>query len=149
MVRDQLEGRLVRPVILGFASLLVVITPPLTGSSTASTCAWDAGNSAISVMADDGATTTLVVSGSDILVEGTLCHAGATTATVNSIAVAGGPGPSTVVIDLSGGPFAPGATDEAPDFSEIEFTLDLGGDGDTLRILGTAGPDDWSLGEAG
>ena len=47
----------------------------------------------------------------------------------------------TVVVDLSGGPLARGATDEGDGSSEIEFEI-TGGDGsfDKLRIVGSSGP---------
>ncbi len=137
-----------RMVILLVGALVPL--PVLAGSANASSCTWDAGSRTLSVAAGDGATTTLVVSGADILVDGSSCDAGATTATVDTIAVSGGGGPSTVVVDLSGGPFAPGAEDEGPDnISEIEFTFDLKGGSDLLRIGATPGPDLVLLGSAG
>lgn len=62
-----------------------------------------------------------------------------------------------LILDLSGGPFAPGATPESTGASEIEFSIDLGGDDcgagfcaeDNLVIIGTSGPDRINLGTEG
>lgn len=52
-------------------------------------------------------------------------------------------GTTEFTIDLSGGPFVPGSTDEGDGTSEIEFVVDLGGGfPDRLTIVGTDGPDD-------
>jgi hypothetical protein len=44
-------------------------------------------------------------------------------------------------INLSGGPFAPGRTDEGDGSSEIEFSVDTGSGGDTVIVTATEGPD--------
>jgi Ca2+-binding RTX toxin-like protein len=52
-------------------------------------------------------------------------------------------GTTGFTIDLSGGPFAPGLTDEGNATSEIEFAVDLfAGFPDRLTIVGTGGADD-------
>ncbi|MGH2765717.1 MAG: calcium-binding protein, partial [Actinomycetota bacterium] len=52
-------------------------------------------------------------------------------------------GTTSFTIDLSGGPFEPGLTDEGDMTSEIEFVVDLfAGFPDRLTIVGTTGADD-------
>jgi Ca2+-binding RTX toxin-like protein len=60
-------------------------------------------------------------------------------------------GTSTFTIDLSGGPFEPGATTGGEGTSpEIEFQVDLGGQfPDRLAVAGTGGPDDLSFSSTG
>lgn len=56
---------------------------------------------------------------------------------------------SGVTVDLGGGDFAPGATDEGDGTSEIEITASLLGDGDFVFLLGGAGEDAIRLGSTG
>jgi Ca2+-binding RTX toxin-like protein len=60
-------------------------------------------------------------------------------------------GTTTFTIDLSGGPFEPGATTTGEGTSpEIEFQVNLGGQfPDRLAVVGTAGPDTMSCSPAG
>jgi Ca2+-binding RTX toxin-like protein len=60
-------------------------------------------------------------------------------------------GTTTFTIDLSGGPFAPGATAAGEGTSpEIEFQVNLGGQfPDRLAVVGTAGPEDMTFSSAG
>ena len=74
----------------------------------------------------------------------------ATTVTTNTIVVSGSTGSETVTIDLSGGPFAPGATAEGSGVSEIEFAIDLStGAQDRVTVAGSAGADTVALGGNG
>ena len=74
----------------------------------------------------------------------------ATAATANTIVVSGNTGSETVTIDLSGGPFGPGATAEGSGVSEIEFAIDLStGAQDRVTVAGSAGADTVVLGAGG
>lgn len=136
-----------RTTIVAALSLALVGAPWLTGSAAAvSTCDWDPGSGTLSITADDNAG--LTVSGSDILLEGTSCDAGATTATVDLIEIDGVAGDNDVVLLLGGGPFAPGAEAET-DTPEIEIALDLGAGNDQLLVNGDDTAEDITIGALG
>ncbi len=69
-----------------------------------------------------------------IAVNGRVC--GATNRNMDSIEVTGGRGRQRLILDLSGGRLAPGATGENPGTGEIELTASLGRGRDTLVIRG-------------
>src|SRR4051812_8110819 len=70
--------------------------------------------------------------------------------TIDRIAVLGGAESDTLELDLSGGPFAPGATPEAAGLSEIEITAELGGTpDDRVLVQGSAGNDTLTVGADG
>jgi Ca2+-binding RTX toxin-like protein len=52
-----------------------------------------------------------------------------------------------VTVDLTGGPFAPGATDEGNGSSEIEFSITNFNPGMFFKVLGSAGPDSIEFGD--
>jgi Ca2+-binding RTX toxin-like protein len=132
-------------LIVVLAALALVLTPLLTATAqAASTCTWDSGTATLSVFVDVDEIGTLVVSDTDILFNGSVCDAAATTLAVDTIDVANG-GSAVLRMDLSGGPFAPGAEVEATGTSEIEITTDLA----FLVIRGTSGADTISLGSNG
>jgi Ca2+-binding RTX toxin-like protein len=64
-------------------------------------------------------------------------------------------GATQLIVDLSGGPFAPGFSDEPGGSDEVEFAVNLGessGDDtllDLVRIQGTPGPDPIAVGSGG
>ena len=104
-------------------ALALVVAPLLTGpAQAASTCTWDSGTAKLSVFVDVDEVGTLVVSGTDILFNGSICDAAATTLAVNEIEVTGGAS-AVLRVDLSGGPFAPGAEVEATGTSESRSPL--------------------------
>ncbi len=115
-----------RRIGVGIASLgLVVVTLMAHPVAAASSCTWDPGSATLSIVADGRTMDRLVVVGSDILFNGTSCDPSATTATVDVVAVSGIPvGERPFVIDLGGGPFAPGAEVEGMGASEIEVSVD-------------------------
>lgn len=95
----------------------------------------------------DAAAILLSRAGDAIVVGGEPCGA-ATVHTVDSIQVDGEPqvddphAGHVFTIDLSGGPFAPGRTDEGDGSSEIEILVDTGPSaGDRMRIVGGPGAD--------
>ena len=71
---------------------------------------------------------------------------GATVNNIDSVTVTGTDGSETLILDLSGGTFAPGATAESTGLSEIEFDVDLGDGTDELSILGSSGVDKITFG---
>ena len=91
----------------------------------------------VTVTASDEEARLSVGPGGEIRVNGMDCP-GATTATIDTIRVAGTAGSDeVVVVDLSGGPFSPGATPEASGASEVEIEISLEGDpGDAVELLG-------------
>ena len=115
--------------------------PPVTG------CTYDPVLKTAKATLAPGETATLVAAGGQIRF-GTLpvaCGA-ATTTNTDTILVSGAAGSvESITIDLSGGPFAPGATAESG-ASEIEISLLLGDAADLVTVLGTAGPDTISAG---
>ena len=77
-------------------------------------CAFAAGTATVSMSAAGDTASIAVGTGANagrIMVGAAQCGT-ATTATTNTIVVSGNTGSETVTIDLSGGPFAPGATAE-------------------------------------
>lgn len=103
-----------------------------------------AGGTVTAITDASSADTLSVGAGGAILANGAAC-ADATTSNTDLIQILdASPGAAPdVTIDLSGGPFAPGATDEPGSTSdEIELHLELSGVGlPLLRIVGSSGPD--------
>lgn len=115
------------------------------------TCALDPLSGILTVtMSTDGDSATLARSGDQILLNGAACE-GATTSFTELIQVLDlSGGSTTLTVDLSGGPFAPGRVDEAGDSDEIEIDADLGGgDGDVIAISGSGADDHLVLGSLG
>ncbi len=115
----------------------------------AATCTYDAATLTVTVAVGSGESATIARSVDLITLDGVACGA-ATVQTTDTIVVNGTGGPTEVAIDLSGGPFEPGATLETDGgASEIEFTVDLSGGAPTLRIAGGPGADNIVLGTGG
>jgi hypothetical protein len=129
---------------LGLALLALGLTGPV--ATAAASCSFAGGT--VTVTLTNGATATLAREGDAIALEGSPCE----TATVNNtddIVVDGSASdPDDFTIDLSGGPFEPGAAPEDGDDDEIEFAVDLPG-GVTLRISGRDGTDHVTIGAGG
>jgi Ca2+-binding RTX toxin-like protein len=121
-------------------------------AAAATTCDLTGGTLTIST---NGGVTDLVRSGNGIVVSnGTaqVCSGGSPTVTITDTieATDTSAGNTRLRIDLSGGPFAPGVTDEAGPSDEIEINVFLGaGGGDELDVLGTNGNDFWRAGQTG
>ena len=134
--RRSLRGLL--PLVLALALLW-----PAAVAHAAASCSFDAVTGTVSVTAAHGEVPTVSRLGDAIALDGVACE----TATVTNTDSIDLPFPDdfdsdTVVVDLSGGPFAPGATDEGDGSSEIEIDVNRGdGSFDTLRIVGSSGPD--------
>lgn len=108
------------------------------------TCAFVGGTAAITF--EPGDAITVERSGNQIHVNSAPCGIGplvAEVTTTDTVAFVGiATWNETLTIDLSGGPFAPGATAEGAGISEIEFTgIVLGGGTDALSIVGSSGAD--------
>lgn len=113
-------------------------------------CTYDAGSKSITASIDPGAQSTLkVVSGAiHFGASPTACGA-ATTSNTDSITIAGAAGSvETLVVDQSGGAFAPGAEVESGT-SEIEISTALGDATDLVVVHGTAGNDTIVVGTNG
>lgn len=128
--------------ILPLALALSLLWPAAVARAAVS-CSFDGGTGIVSVSFAHGDVPTISRLGDAIAVDGVACGT-ATVANTDSIEVAFADDPDSdlVVVDLTGGLLAPGATDEGDGSSEIEIQI-TGGDGsfDTLRIVGTSGPD--------
>ncbi|TMK46453.1 MAG: calcium-binding protein [Actinobacteria bacterium] len=112
-------------------------------AAQAATCTFDSSTATVSVSVGSG-TTTLSVSAGNVVADGSPCGSATVTNadTIDASATGG-----TLVIDLSGGPFAPGQKAEASGQSEIEFTGTLGSG--VLRIDGSPGADTIAAGTDG
>jgi hypothetical protein len=98
------------------ASLLVA--PPAV--ATVAECSFDAGTATVTVTPLDGSAD-IIRRGDAIAVDGVDCGA-ATVTNTDTVDVVPSTG-DAVTIDLRGGPFAPGLTDEGDGSSEIEFFI--------------------------
>ncbi|MGB7805607.1 MAG: calcium-binding protein [Actinomycetota bacterium] len=102
------------------AFTFVLVVPSLPANAT-STCAFDGSTATLAIDADDVGTFELVRNGSSILWEAADCAA-ATVDNTDSIEITLPEG-STLVVDLGGGGFGPGLTNEGDGSSEIEIEL--------------------------
>src|SRR5688572_19608735 len=116
-----------------------------TFPATAATCLFVPPT--VTVDVGGGETATIGRTGDDITLDGAACG-GATVANTDTIAITTTGVPIEAVIDLTGGPLAPGLTPEA-DGSEIEITINLPTGTPTLRILGSSGVDRIVAGASG
>jgi Ca2+-binding RTX toxin-like protein len=116
---------------------LVVAVP----ASAAPTCTFDAMTATVTVEVGNGETATIARSGDAITLDGTPCDV-ATVTNTDAIVVNGTGIPAAIVIDLSGGPFAPGQTAESDGGdSEIEFTIVLTAGSPNVSVLGSSDGD--------
>ncbi len=121
--------------------------PPPSGPG----CTYNAGTRTVSATMTAGAQATLVVAGGEIRFgESPVACGAATTENTDTITVGGAAGSvETLVVDQSGGAFAPGATAETTGTSEIEISVLLGDASDLVVVHGTSGADSISIGLAG
>ncbi len=108
-----------------FAAVVFLAVMPLPASAgVVGPCSFDAGSATATVVPQAGSALLSVESGDQIWVDGQPCETADTSNTdtiVVTAALADG-----IEIDLGGGPFAPGLTDEGDATSEIEFQIDGG-----------------------
>ena len=131
-----------RLCVLTALFLAAGITPAFAAGSV--TCSFDAGTATATIDVSAASTFTIDRGGDEIRLDGTACDA-ATVTNTDTITVTAATG-SELVIDLAGGPLAPGATDEGDGSSEIEIAADFldgasGGAPGTVRVEGSGGPD--------
>jgi Ca2+-binding RTX toxin-like protein len=136
------RGAVPRPAVrtLVVACLVTFLVAGLVGPASAATCTFDAATRSATVTVGNGESVTIGRSGPAITLDGTPCDA-ATVTTTDTIVVTATGIPTQIAIDLSGGPFEPGATTESDASSEIEFTVDVPAGTPTLRIVGSATAD--------
>ena len=134
--------------ILAAAALAAIVLVPAPASAVP-TCVFDGPTATVTVGVGNGETATIVRSGDAIALDGVPCGA-ATVSNTDAIAVNGTGIPAAVVIDLSGGQFAPGLTPETDSGDpEIEFTIGLSAGSSIVRIAGGPGSDNVVAGAAG
>ena len=136
--------------------LLFTLTAALTflfsaaSAQAATLCGFVAPTATVTI--DPGASATLTRSGTAIQLNGINCGA-ATVSNTDKIIVTGSTGSETLTLDLSGGPFVPGASTEGTGAAEIELELGLAGQPvfgpDKLVVLGTGNGDTYRLGSTG
>jgi len=125
-------------------SLLLALTlTPVARAAPASQCAFDELTGVVTVTVGDGLLATISQSGAAVALDGVPCQtATATNTDLIEVALPQVAQAETVEVDLSGGPLAPGFTDEIDGSSEIEIQIDgVDDDLDTLRIVGSDGAD--------
>ena len=112
--------------------LLVTLTATLTfllsttPAQAATGCSFVAPTATVTI--EPNVSATLKRSGPAIQLNGVNCGA-ATVTNTDKIVVTGANGAETLTLDLSGGPFTPGAGSEATGAAEIEIELGLGTQG--------------------
>jgi Ca2+-binding RTX toxin-like protein len=120
--------------LLALALAILTIAPATAADAAA--CV-EGPPSVLAVTASDEQVRLSVGAGGDIQMNGTPCGT-ATTTTTDFIQVSGtGSTPESVIVDLSGGQFAPGASVEPTGIPEIEIEVTLeDDDGDELVVTG-------------
>jgi hypothetical protein len=108
-------------------------------------CVFDDPTGTATVTVGDGLVVTVSVDGDAIEVDGVPCETAVVTNTDVLEVTTPDVSIETVAIDLSGGPFAPGETEEGDGSSEIEIEIQLGGAAigthDEVHVIGTTGAD--------
>jgi Ca2+-binding RTX toxin-like protein len=131
-------------ILIGSALTLSLFAP--APARAAATCTFDSTSATVHVVIPEFDTATLSRSGDAIDLDGVACEAATVTNTDLILFVDdqdGPPGKPSITVDLSGGPFAPGATAESDGSSEIEIWNEISDfpGADLLRIIGTGGDD--------
>jgi Ca2+-binding RTX toxin-like protein len=127
------------PIRLSLATALTLglIFLPATTASGAS-CSYDAATRTVQITAGANEQAGLIRSGSAIRLNGAPCG-GATVANTDTIRVTNPAGASgeggNLFLDLRGGLFEPGMTDEPGSSDEIEFIIDLGPGRDGIAVF--------------
>jgi Ca2+-binding RTX toxin-like protein len=138
-------------VTAAIVSLAICTVPPV--ASGAVSCAFVGGTATVTMSAGGDSALIAVGTGTSagrIMLGATACGAATTSTTDTIVVVSGNTGAEAITIDLSGGPFAPGASVEGTGSSEIEFAIDLGaGTQDRLTVTGGPGNDSIVVGTLG
>jgi Ca2+-binding RTX toxin-like protein len=132
-----MAGRLQRSFgIMTVAAATLGLLAPVTAARTVGgSCSFAAGTA--SVVLSSGTSATLLRSGIAVELNGTPCGT-ATVRNTDLISVTSVDGFAALTLDLSGGAFSPGATDEGDGASEIEVTVASGSAPGDLVIDGSA-----------
>jgi Ca2+-binding RTX toxin-like protein len=129
-------------LVCGAATALQA-TIAIVPASAATSCSLNTSTHVLSVSSTDALT--VFRSGADLKFnDATGCGTVTTVDTVN--VDLGGVG-NFVEMELSGGPFAPGATSEGNSSSEIEFSFTNLGSGTRFSVFGSSGPDSIAVGD--
>jgi Ca2+-binding RTX toxin-like protein len=141
-------GRTLR--FLTVSGALVAAALGTAGNALAESCVYDAPSRTVTAAITPGSQATLVVSGSSLHFGQTpVACGGATTANTDQITINGGAGSvERLVLDERGGVFGPGYTTEF-NTPEIEMTINLGDESDSIVIWGTEGDDQMAAGQSG
>jgi Ca2+-binding RTX toxin-like protein len=146
--RPRARGRRARVLVAAFAAIATSLA--YAAPALAESCVYDAGPRTVSATITPGSEATLKVVGNELyfgLVPAPCL--GATTANVDSIAIAGAPGSTErLILDERGGLFGPGVTAES-NVPEIEIATTLGDATDTVVVYGTEDNDTISPGQFG
>jgi Ca2+-binding RTX toxin-like protein len=127
------------------AAALLVAAP----AAAVPTCVFDGPTATVTVAVGNGETATIARSGEAITLDAVPCGV-ATVSTTDAIVVNATGIPAAVVIDLSGGDFAPGLTTESDGGnSEIEFSINLPAGSPLVRVAGGSAGDNIVAGAAG
>ncbi len=129
-------------------SLLIAITSTsIAEAGTSTACSFDDASGIATVTVTHGVVATISRDGDAIAVDGFPCQTATVTNTdVIEVGLPPASQAETVVVDLSGGPLAPGVTDEGDGLSEIELHVDgVDDDSDTLRVVGSTGADEIAI----
>lgn len=141
---------MVRLACATVVALFLVVAPARAAFQT---CTYDAGTHVATATFGNGLQGQLRQVGTQIQADGVACGA-ATTANTDTIKVVGDEADQEqVVIDLSGGTFTGGFTDETGTSDEVEIEVDLKGGfadpGPDAFIVGTSNPDHITVGMLG
>jgi Ca2+-binding RTX toxin-like protein len=131
------------------AASLVVLGPSV---AHADTCTFDPGTHTVSIsysgLFEAEGDNEVKVNGAAITFEGMPCP-GATVSNTDTINATGGTGKDVFIVDIGGGLFAPGFTDEGDGTSEIEIHVNAGSADDLVAADGGALADLLVLGSGG
>ena len=126
-------GRLGRALVV--VPMLLSLAATHANAGDAATCEYIASNHRVKVIVNSSADIKRTI-GDHIAVNGVWCGRVATVYNTDSIVVLGGANSQVVGVRLDYGGFTPGFTDEPGSSDEIEISVSLGGDNDTLQIFG-------------
>jgi Ca2+-binding RTX toxin-like protein len=139
MTLQRLLSVAVVAVVLAFPATALAGDPP--GPQEPTVCAYKASNHRVRVTAPNGGTLARTATG-HITFNSMWCGRVATVNNTDSIVVLSGAGTQFVVIEMDGGGFRPGFTNEPGGSDEIEISVSLGGDSDSLTVRGSSTADD-------
>ena len=134
----RLMRRLATTTVVAVLLLIWTGSPVMAGPGppAPTTCEYKSSNHRVKVSASSGASISRSANG-HIKVNGAWCDRKATVNNTDLIVVLSGAGTQFVIINLDNGGFKPGFTDEPGTSDEIEISVSLGGDSNSLDIYGS------------